>query len=75
MPATLPADHPLHPLNLLQPGDRVQVKDHIDGLGGDTGTIVRVGPEDALVGGFTVQLDRRRGRLSRFHSHEIRSEG
>lgn len=75
MPAMLPADHPLHPLNLLQPGDRVQVKDHIDGLGGETGTVVRVGPEDALIGGFTVQLDRRRGRLVRFHSYEIRSEG
>lgn len=75
MATTLHRDHLLHPLNLLQPGDRVQVKDHIDGLGGERGTVVRVGDEDALIGGLTVQLDRRRGRLVRFHSFEIRSEG
>ena len=59
----------------LRTVDRVQVKDHVDGFGGDTGTVVRVGRECALVGGLTIQLDRRRGRLSRFHSFEVRSEG
>jgi hypothetical protein len=74
--ATLDISNPLHPLSLLQPGDRVQVKDHIDGFGGDTGTVVRVGIEDWLMGGLTIQLDRRpAGQPTIFHSHEIRSEG